>query len=128
MKNKHVAIVGATGAVGREFVGCIEGRGLPLASLKLIASAKSAGKKQTFRGQELTIQELTEDAFQGVDIALFSAGSGISKQFAPAAVKAGAVVVDNSSAFRADPAIPLVIPEINARRIADHKEIGRAHV
>ena len=123
MKNKHVAIVGATGAVGREFVGCIEGRGLPLASLKLIASAKSAGKKQTFRGQELTIQELTEDAFQGVDIALFSAGSGISKQFAPAAVKAGAVVVDNSSAFRADPAIPLVIPEINARRIADHKGI-----
>ena len=110
MKNKHVAIVGATGAVGREFVGCIEGRGLPLASLKLIASAKSAGKKQTFRGQELTVQELTEDAFQGVDIALFSAGSGISKQFAPAAVKAGAVVVDNSSAFRADPAIPLVIP------------------
>ena len=74
MKNKHVAIVGATGAVGREFVGCIESRGLPLASLKLLASAKSAGKKQTFRGQELTIEELTEDAFKGVDIALFSAG------------------------------------------------------
>ena len=123
MKNKNVAIVGATGAVGREFVGCIESRGLPLASLKLLASAKSAGKTQTFRGQQLTIQELTEDAFKGVDIALFSAGSGISKQFAPAAVKAGAVVVDNSSAFRSDPAIPLVVPEINARRIADHKGI-----
>src|SRR5258708_2496989 len=101
----------------------MESRGVPLASLKLLASAKSAGKKQSFRGQELTVQELTEDVFQGVDIALFSAGSGISKQFAPAAVKAGAVVVDNSSAFRADPAIPLVIPEINARRIADHKGI-----
>ena len=123
MKNKHVAIVGATGAVGREFVGCIESRGVPLASLKLLASAKSAGKKQNFRGRELTVEELTEDAFQGVDIALFSAGSGISKQYAPIAVKAGAVVVDNSSAFRADPAIPLVVPEINARRIADHKGI-----
>src|SRR4051812_14100441 len=123
MKNKHVAIVGATGAVGREFVGCIEARGLPLASLKLLASARSAGKKQTFRGQELTVEELTEDAFDGVDIALFSAGSSISRQYAPAAVKAGAVVVDNSSVFRMDPAIPLVIPEINARRIADHKGI-----
>src|ERR1700761_346884 len=123
MKNKHVAIVGATGAVGREFVGCIESRGLPLASLKLLASAKSAGKKQHFRGQELTVEELTEDAFQGVDIALFSAGSGISKKFAPVAVKSGAVVVDNSSAFRMDPNVPLVIPEINATRIRDHKGI-----
>src|SRR5580700_4806106 len=119
MKNKHVAIVGATGAVGREFVGCIESRGLPIASLKLLASARSAGKIQNFRGRKLVIEELSEDAFKGVDIALFSAGSGISKQFAPVAVKAGAVVVDNSSAFRTDPAIPLVVPEINARRIAD---------
>ena len=110
VKNKHVAIVGATGAVGREFVGCIESRGLPLASLKLLASAKSAGKIQSFRGRELVVEELTEKAFEGVDIALFSAGSGISKQYAPVAVKAGAVVVDNSSAFRADPAIPLVVP------------------
>jgi aspartate-semialdehyde dehydrogenase len=123
MKNKNVAIVGATGAVGREFVGCIEQRGVPLASLKLLASAKSAGKTQSFRGQTLTVEELTPDAFKGVDIALFSAGSGISKQYAPIAVKAGAVVVDNSSAFRADPAIPLVVPEINARRIKDHKGI-----
>ncbi|HKQ09624.1 MAG TPA: aspartate-semialdehyde dehydrogenase [Rhizomicrobium sp.] len=123
MKNKHVAIVGATGAVGREFVGCLESRGVPLASLKLLASARSAGKTQSFRGKELVIEELTDRAFDGVDIALFSAGSGISKQFAPIAVKAGAVVVDNSSAFRADPAVPLVIPEINARRIAEHKGI-----
>jgi aspartate-semialdehyde dehydrogenase len=123
MKNKHVAIVGATGAVGREFVGCIESRGIALASLKLLASARSAGKTQRFRGQELVVEELTEQAFAGVDIALFSAGSGISKQFAPAAVKAGAVVVDNSSAFRTDPAVPLVIPEINAHRIKDHKGI-----
>ncbi len=123
MKNRNIAIVGATGAVGREFVGCLEQRGVPIKSLKLLASARSAGQKQAFRGQELTIEELRDDSFNGVDIALFSAGSGISKQFAPIAVKAGCVVVDNSSAFRADPAIPLVIPEINARRIADHKGI-----
>src|SRR5437868_10772757 len=123
MKNKNVAIVGATGAVGREFVGCIERSGLPLTSLKLLASARSAGKTQMFRGQQLMIEQLTERAFEGVDIALFSAGSGISRQYAPIAVKAGAVVVDNSSAFRSDPAIQLVIPEINARRIAEHKGI-----
>ncbi len=123
MKNKTVAIVGATGAVGREFVGCLESRGVPLASLKLLASARSAGKTQLFRGQDLVIEELTDRAFDGVDIALFSAGSGISKQYAPIAVKAGAVVVDNSSAFRTDPSVPLVVPEINARRIADHKGI-----
>ncbi|HVV26976.1 MAG TPA: aspartate-semialdehyde dehydrogenase [Rhizomicrobium sp.] len=123
MKNKHVAIVGATGAVGREFVGCIESRGLPLASLRLLASARSAGSTQRFRGEDLVIQELTPDSFRGVDIALFSAGSGISKQYAPIAVRAGAVVVDNSSAFRADADVPLVVPEINARRIAGHKGI-----
>ncbi len=123
MKNKNIAIVGATGAVGREFVGCIEARGVPVKSLKLLASARSAGQKQAFRGEQLTIEELKDDSFNGVDIALFSAGSGISKQYAPIAVKAGCVVVDNSSAFRADPEIPLVIPEINARRIADHKGI-----
>jgi aspartate-semialdehyde dehydrogenase len=123
VKNKNVAIVGATGAVGREFIGCIESRGIPLASLRLLASARSAGQKQSFRGQDLTIQELTEDAFAGVDIALFSAGSGISRQYAPIAVKAGAVVVDNSSAFRTDASVPLVVPEINARRIEGHKGI-----
>ncbi|HWX88801.1 MAG TPA: aspartate-semialdehyde dehydrogenase, partial [Rhizomicrobium sp.] len=87
MRNKNVAIVGATGAVGREFVGCIESRGIPLASLKLLASARSAGKTQMFRGQELVVEELTDDAFAGVDIALFSAGGGISRQYAPIAMK-----------------------------------------
>jgi len=123
VKNKNIAIVGATGAVGREFAACIESRGVPVKSLRLLASARSAGRTQTFRGQTLTIEELTEGSFDGIDIALFSAGSGISRQYAPIAVKAGAVVVDNSSAFRADPAVPLVVPEINARRIASHKGI-----
>ncbi len=123
MKNRNVAIVGATGAVGREFIGCIESRGIDVKSLKLLASARSAGKTAPFRGQDLVIEELTDDSFKGVDIALFSAGSGISKHYAPLAVKAGAVVVDNSSAFRMDPDVPLVVPEINARRIAGHKGI-----
>lgn len=123
MKNKNIAIVGATGAVGREFAACIESRGVPVKSLRLLASARSAGQTQAFRGQTLTIEELTDDSFDGIDIALFSAGSGISRQYAPIAVKAGAVVVDNSSAFRADPSVPLVVPEINARRIASHKGI-----
>jgi aspartate-semialdehyde dehydrogenase len=123
MRNKNIAIVGATGAVGREFIGCIESRGIPLASLKLLASARSAGKTQMFRGQELRVEELTDEVFAGVDIALFSAGGSISKRYAPIAVQAGAVVVDNSSAFRTDPAVPLVIPEINARHIAGHKGI-----
>ena len=123
MRNKTVAVVGATGAVGREFIGCIERRGIPLKQLKLLASARSAGKTYDFRGEQLVVEETTPEAFDGVDIALFSAGSGISKEYAPVAVKAGAVVVDNSSAFRADPEIPLVIPEINAGRIRDHKGI-----
>ena len=123
MRNKTVAIVGATGAVGREFIGCIESRGSNPKSLKLLASARSAGKTAPFRGADLPIEALTEKSFDGVDIALFSAGSGISKQYAPIAVHAGAVVVDNSSAFRMDPGVPLVIPEINARRIKDHKGI-----
>lgn len=123
MRNRTVAIVGATGAVGREFIGCIESRGIEIKSLKLLASARSAGKTYPFRGANLLVEELTEKSFDGVDIALFSAGSGISKQYAPIAVKAGAVVVDNSSAFRADPDVPLVVPEINARRIKDHKGI-----
>ena len=123
MKNKNVAIVGATGAVGQEFIGCIESRGTQVKSLKLLASARSAGKTYPFRGKELVVEELKEDSFAGIDIALLSAGSAISKHYASPAVKAGAVVVDNSSAFRMDPDVPLVIPEINARRIRDHKGI-----
>jgi len=118
-----VAIAGVTGAVGREFMATMDKRGFRVGKLKALASARSAGKRLSFRGQEIVIEELTANSFEGVDIALFSAGSGISKQFSPHAVKAGAVVIDNSSAFRMDPNVPLVIPEINANRIRDHKGI-----
>ena len=105
--NPVVAIVGATGAVGVELLECLERRKFPLRELKLFASARSAGKTMKFRGQDIAVQELTEASFAGVDIALFSAGSGTSKKFAPAAVKAGTVIVDNSSAFRMDMGVPL---------------------
>jgi len=118
-----VAIVGVTGAVGAEFIATMDKRGFRVSKLKALASARSAGKTVSFRGQNIVIEELTERSFDGVDIALFSAGSGISKKFAPLAVKAGAVVVDNSSAFRMDPNVPLVIPEVNGNRIRDHKGI-----
>ncbi|TLD69207.1 aspartate-semialdehyde dehydrogenase [Phragmitibacter flavus] len=111
---KHVAIVGATGAVGVEMLRCLEQRAFPVGELTLLASARSAGKTMKFKGQDITIKELTADAFTGVDIALFSAGGGISKEFAPHATAAGAIVVDNSSAFRMDDQVPLVVPEINA--------------
>ena len=118
-----VAIAGVTGAVGAEFIATMDKRDFPVGKLKALASARSAGKTVDFRGEKIAIEELTERSFEGVDIALFSAGGGISRKFAPAAVKAGAVVVDNSSAFRMDPNVPLVIPEINAGRIRDHKGI-----
>jgi aspartate-semialdehyde dehydrogenase len=118
-----VAIAGVTGAVGAEFIATMDRRNFPVRKLKALASARSAGKTVDFRGEKIVIEELTERSFEGVDIALFSAGGGISRKFAPAAVKAGAVVVDNSSAFRMDPNVPLVIPEINAGRIRDHKGI-----
>lgn len=118
-----VAVVGATGAVGVEFLRCLEERSFPLAELRLLASARSAGKQMSFRGQSLPVQELTEKSFSGVDIALFSAGGSISKKFAPVAVKAGAVVVDNSSAFRMTPGVPLVVPEINPEHILGHQGI-----
>jgi aspartate-semialdehyde dehydrogenase len=118
-----VAIAGVTGAVGAEFIATMDRRGFRVGKLKALASKRSAGKRLNFRGQEIVVAELTERSFEGVDIALFSAGSGISRTFAPIAVRAGAVVVDNSSAFRMDPSVPLVIPEINARRIREHKGI-----
>ena len=122
-KNLHVAIVGATGAVGIELIKLLEKRKFPVGKLTLLASARSAGKTLPFAGKDVAVQELTEGSFAGVDVALFSAGGGISKQFAPAAVSAGAVVVDNSSAFRMDPDVPLVVPEINAADIKKHKGI-----
>jgi len=121
--NPVVAIVGATGAVGVELLHCLEARGFPLSRLKLLASPRSAGKTLPFRGEELVVEALDEASFEGVDIALFSAGSGISKRYAAAAVKAGAVVVDNSSAFRMDPDVPLVVPEVNAAALAGHRGV-----
>ena len=118
-----VAIVGVTGAVGAEFIATMDKRNFRVGKLKALASARSAGKTIDFRGERIVIEELTPHSFHGVDIALFSAGGGISKKYAPIAVKAGAVVVDNSSAFRMDPDVPLVVPEINAGRIRDHKGI-----
>jgi aspartate-semialdehyde dehydrogenase len=121
--NPTVAIVGVTGAVGAEFIATMDKRKFPVGRLKALASARSAGKSVGFRGRQILIEELTESSFEGVDIALFSAGGGISRKFAPIAVKAGAVVVDNSSAFRMAADVPLVIPEINARRIKEHNGI-----
>jgi aspartate-semialdehyde dehydrogenase len=121
--NPVVAIVGATGAVGVEMIGCLERRKFPLAELRLLASARSAGKTLTFRGAPLIVRELTAASFAGVDVALFSAGSAISREFAPLAVRAGAVVIDNSSAFRMDPNVPLVVPEINAQAAREHRGI-----
>jgi aspartate-semialdehyde dehydrogenase len=118
-----VAIAGVTGAVGAEFIATLNKRGFPVRKLKALASKRSAGKKVGFRGQTIEIEELREDSFNGVDIALFSAGSGVSRTFSPIAVKAGAVVIDNSSAFRMDPNVPLVVPEINGRRIREHNGI-----
>ena len=122
MKKYNVAILGATGAVGQEFLNLIEERNFPFAELKMLASKRSAGKKIQFMGKEYTVEEATKDSFKGVDIALF-AGGAASKTFAPAAVKAGAVVIDNSSAFRMDPEVPLVVPEVNPEAIANHKGI-----
>ena len=122
MKKYNVAILGATGAVGQEFLNLIEERNFPFAELKLLASKRSAGKKIQFMGKEYTVEEATDASFEGVDIALF-AGGAASKTFAPAAVKAGAVVIDNSSAFRMDPEVPLVVPEVNPEAIASHKGI-----
>ncbi len=118
-----VAIVGATGAVGVELIECLERRKFPIAELRLLASSRSAGKKLPFRGQQLTVRELTEDSFGGVNIALFSAGGSTSKRFAPLAARAGAVVVDNSSAFRMDDGVPLVVPEINPQAVRQHQGI-----
>jgi aspartate-semialdehyde dehydrogenase len=118
-----VAIVGATGAVGVELIRCLEERRFPLSELRLFASARSAGRQLPFRGAPLTIRELTEDSFSGVNVALFSAGASISKRFAPLAVRAGAIVVDNSSAFRMQADVPLVVPEINPQALRGHRGI-----
>ncbi|MEG0079825.1 aspartate-semialdehyde dehydrogenase [Enterococcus sp.] len=122
-KGYRIAVVGATGAVGTKMIEMLEDTTLPIASVKLLASKRSAGKTREFKGQTLTIEELVPDSFNEVDLALFSAGGGISKIFAPEAVKRGAVVVDNTSHFRMDPDVPLVVPEVNPEALKQHKGI-----
>ncbi|WP_308618606.1 aspartate-semialdehyde dehydrogenase [uncultured Enterococcus sp.] len=122
-KGYRIAVVGATGAVGTKMIEMLEDTTLPIASVKLLASKRSAGKTREFKGKTLTIEELVPDSFNEVDLALFSAGGGISKIFAPEAVKRGAVVVDNTSHFRMDPDVPLVVPEVNPEALKQHKGI-----
>ena len=123
MNAQNIAIVGATGAVGVEILRVLERRNFPVASLKLLASARSVGKTLEFKGKPYPVEELTAAAFKGIDIAFFSAGATRSREFVPAAKAAGAVVVDNSSAFRMDPETPLVVPEVNAGDLAHHKGV-----
>ena len=118
-----VAIVGATGAVGNEMVSILEERKFPVEELRLFASERTAGEKQSFMGRELTVNLLEDDSFSGVDIALFSAGEGLSKKLAPVAAAAGAVVIDNSAAWRMDPLVPLVVPEVNLDAAFHHQGI-----
>ena len=119
--SQHVAIAGATGAVGTEFLKLLEARDFPMKSLRLLASSRSAGSKLKFRGEDLEVEELTPKSFKGIDIAFFSAGGSRSKEFAPHAVDSGAVVIDNSSAFRMDEKVPLVVPEINPKQAFEHQ-------
>ncbi|GEO24866.1 aspartate-semialdehyde dehydrogenase [Alicyclobacillus acidoterrestris] len=119
----RIAVLGATGAVGRRMVETLERRNFPIESLKLLASERSAGQTIAFRGEQLPVERATADSFEGIDIALFSAGATTSQIFAPEAVKRGAVVVDNSSAYRMDPNVPLVVPEVNPHALDDHQGI-----
>lgn len=120
MNAQNIAIVGATGAVGVEILRVLERRNFPVASLRLLASSRSVGKTLEFKGEAYAVEELTSGAFKGIDIAFFSAGAARSREFVPAAKAAGAIVVDNSSAFRMDPTVPLVVPEVNAADLAKH--------
>ena len=123
-KKFNIAVAGATGAVGNQMLACLEERSFPIETIKLLASSRSVGRKLDFRGESMAVEELTESSFKGVDVALFSAGGGISEKFAPLAAKDGCVVIDNSSAWRMDPEVPLVVPEINPHAIAQYKNKG----
>jgi len=123
MSGKNVAVVGATGVVGAQLLKTLESRDFPVNTIKLLASERSRGKLLTFKGEEIPVDVLSQDSFKGMDIALFSAGGGTSTTFAPHAAKAGCVVVDNSSAWRMDPKVPLVVPEVNAADIKWHEGI-----
>jgi len=116
-KKFNIAVAGATGAVGNQMLACLEERKFPVKSIKLLASSRSAGKKLRFKGDLLTVEELKENSFSGMDIALFSAGGGTSEKFAPCAAGDGCVVVDNSSAWRMDADVPLVVPEVNPHAV-----------
>jgi aspartate-semialdehyde dehydrogenase len=120
----NVAVVGATGAVGNQMVTCLEGRGFPVKNLKLLATARSVGRKLRFKGEEIPVDELTQSSFKGVDIGIFSAGGATSQQFAPIAARDGCVVVDNSAAWRMDPDVPLVVPEVNPHALANYTKKG----
>lgn len=122
-KELAVGVVGATGAVGREMLKVLEQRNFPLTKIKALASSRSAGKKLEFKGKEIVVEELTPDSFDDLDLALFSAGGSVSKEFAPIAAEKGCVVVDNSSAWRMDPEVPLVVPEVNPDDLEKHKNI-----
>ncbi|WP_018660153.1 aspartate-semialdehyde dehydrogenase [Heyndrickxia acidiproducens] len=119
----HVAVVGATGAVGQQMIQTLANRNFPIKKLTLLSSSRSAGKKIMFGGEEITVQEAKPESFEGVEIALFSAGGSVSKKFAPEAVKRGAIVIDNTSAFRMDKDVPLVVPEVNEEDIKKHHGI-----
>ncbi len=123
-KKLNLALAGATGAVGNQMIECLEERDFPVNEIKMLASSRSAGRELTFRGQAVPVEEMTEDSFRGMDIALFSAGGGTSKHFAPHAAEAGCVVVDNSSAWRMDPEVPLVVPEVNPDAVAGYTTKG----
>ncbi|MBW1866909.1 MAG: aspartate-semialdehyde dehydrogenase, partial [Deltaproteobacteria bacterium] len=123
-KKLNIAVAGATGAVGNQMLTCLEERNFPVKSVKLLASGRSAGKQLRFKGNSVKVEELTEDSFKGMDIALFSAGGGTSEKFAPYAAKDGCVVVDNSSAWRMDADVPLVVPEVNPHAVAGYTKKG----
>ena len=123
-RNYRVAVVGATGLVGQQMVACLAERNFPVGELLPLASERSVGRTVSFQGQDIHVQVLTADSFKGIEIALFSAGGGVSKEYGPIAAQAGAVVVDNSSAWRMDPQVPLVVPEVNPQAIAEYKRKG----
>ncbi len=123
-KKFNVAVVGATGAVGNQMITCLEERKFPVKSIRFLASSRSLGRKLDFMGDAVAVEELTESSFKGVDIALFSAGGGTSEKYAPFAVKDGCVVIDNSSAWRMDSEVPLVVPEVNPHAVAQYTNKG----
>jgi len=123
-KKINIAVAGATGAVGNQMIRCLEEMNFPARSVKLLASSRSVGRQLKFKGDLIDVEEMKEDSFKGVDIALFSAGGGTSEKFAPCAAKDGCVVVDNSSAWRMDPKVPLVVPEVNPHAVAHYTEKG----